>query len=229
MSRHRNRVTGQFPATRANRQERSYAPSMSRYRRLLRNMWVTCAVVVVGSAGIGLILANAARESFAIEEDPEINIGVLTTSALLLNAAGVFAALWAATFLAYLITSAMDEGRAEILAVIRAASQDSAQGARSRSAGPGAGSLRTAIGPDPSSAQDTGTHVVEPPRPDSRLSATFEELLGRKLVVRGYTTTEPPQFRRVEGVLTKDAAGQYWIGNSRVDNLRDTKLQIIEG
>jgi len=191
-------------------------------------MWIACVVIVVVSAAMGLLLARVASKGLDVDEDPTIDLGAMATSALLLNTAAVFAALWAATFLAYLVTSAMDEGRAEILAAIREASRDSTPRTPPRSAGLGAGSLRTPTGPDTSTAQDTGTHVVEPPRPDPQLISAFEELLGRKLLVRGHTTVEPPQFRRVEGVLTKDAAGQYWIGNSRVDNLRDTKLEIAE-
>lgn len=120
---------------------------MSRYRRLFRSMWIACVVIVVVSAAIGLLLARVASKGLDVDEDPTIDVGVVTTSALLLNTAVVFAALWAATFLAYLITSAMDEGRAEILAAIRAASQDSAQGTPSRSAGLGTGSLRTLPAP----------------------------------------------------------------------------------
>lgn len=197
---------------------------MSRYRRLFRNLWIACAVIAVTSAAIGLLVANAASEMLATEDDPEMSVGVLTTSALLLNAAGVFAALWAATFLAYLVTSAMDAGRAEILAAIRAASQDSMPAAPSRSAQPRSGALRSVTAVSNPTDDDP-----EPSDPGRHSASTFEEFLGRSLLVRGYTATEPPQFRRVEGVLTKDSAGQYWIGNSRVDNLNDTKLEVTGG
>lgn len=150
--------------------------------------------------------------------------------AAFLSLAAAFASLWAMVFLAYLIASSIDEGHAEIVAAIRQASEDLTKRAPLSDARLSAGSLPapSASLPHVLTLQDTDAVVSEPPHLDPQSASMFEELLGRRLLVRGYTKTEPPQFRRVEGVLSKDSAGQYWVGNSRVDNLKDTKLAIAE-
>jgi len=188
---------------------------MNSYRRTLRGISIAGLVVFALSAMLSLILLGATGGAM-----PTGGVGLVVVSTLLMSIAGVAITVWLVTFLLYLHASSIAAGHADIVAAIEKTSTSPAP-------------LRPQAPVRQSSASDDAPADHPDPLPSGMTAQRpgsaelFEPLLGRTVSVRGYTGTTPPHFRRVEGVLTKDSAGQYWVGNLRVDSLDDTKVAVI--